>query len=122
MKSKSTGLQHFFDATKYSTQGLKAACSETAFKHHLAVLVPLSLLLIFLPFDASTKALLLASHLFLLILELLNTAIETTIDRISEEHHVLSGKAKDLGSAVVFLGIAIVAILWLGAIFQHLFY
>ena len=110
---------HILSAIKYSIQGLKVAWQETAFKHHLLVLVPLSLLLLFLPFSIVLKAMLLASHIFALLVEVLNTAIEKVVDRIGDEYHPLLGDAKDLGSTAVMAAISIVVILWLGVIVDY---
>lgn len=60
------------------------------------------------------RLLLIGSCLIVLIVELLNSAIETTVDRVSDEHHELSGRAKDLGSAAVFVSLVLVAIVWSG--------
>ncbi|MCW5212775.1 diacylglycerol kinase [Desulfobulbus sp. TB] len=101
-------------AYSYSMQGLKAA-----FRHEAAFSEELLLIAIMLPIgmwvsDNNTERSLLIGSLFLiLIIELLNSAIEAVVDRIGSEHHELSGRAKDLGSAAVFLTLVNAAIIWL---------
>lgn len=95
-------------------QGLQAA-----FRHEAAFSEELLLIAIMLPIgmwasDNNTERTLLIGSLFLiLIVELLNSAIEAVVDRIGSEHHELSGRAKDLGSAAVFLTLVNAAIIWL---------
>ncbi len=112
-KSRS-GLVRIWRATSYSWQGFAAALRhEHAFRQELmlcAVLLPLA---IWLPVTAVERALLIASLLLVLIVELLNSAIEAVVDRVSLENHELSKRAKDFGSAAVFLSLTIVALVWL---------
>jgi diacylglycerol kinase (ATP) len=109
-----TGLQRLVNATRYSLAGLAAAAKhEDAFRQELmlaVVLVPLGLW--FGP-SGTGKALLVGSVLLVLIVELLNSAIEATVDRISLEDHSLAKRAKDIGSAAVMLSLANVAVTWL---------
>jgi diacylglycerol kinase (ATP) len=109
-----TGLQRLVNATRYSLAGLAAATkNEDAFRQELmlaVVLVPLGLW--FGPSGAG-KALLVGSVLVVLMVELLNSAIEATVDRISLEDHSLAKRAKDIGSAAVMLSLANVAVVWL---------
>jgi diacylglycerol kinase (ATP) len=102
-----------FRAARYSWQGLRhAARHESAFRQELAiatVLVPLGL---WLGQSGVEKALLIGSVLLVLIVELLNTAIEAAINRIGPEQHPLSGQAKDMGSAAVFIALLSAAITW----------
>ena len=111
-KSKS-GLQRIWRATFYSAEGFRAALRhEHAFRQELllcAVLLPFAL---FLPLIAMERAVLIAALLLLLIVELLNSAIEAIVDRVSLENHDLSKRAKDLGSAAVFLSLTVVAVTW----------
>jgi diacylglycerol kinase (ATP) len=72
-------------------------------------LIPLSMVL---PISALSTALLIASVLLVMIVEILNSAVETIVDRISKDHHFLSKKAKDMGSAAVFLSLVNVVIVW----------
>jgi len=109
-----TGLQRVLNATRYSLEGFAAAARhEDAFRQELmlaAVLVPLGL---WLGNDGAERALLVGSMLFVLAVELLNSAIEATVDRVSLEDHLLAKRAKDLGSAAVMMSLATVAAIWL---------
>lgn len=108
-----TGLQRVWNALFYSLEGLKAAFRhEDAFRQEVA----LSLLLIptafFLPASGTGKALMVASVLLVLIIELINSAIEATVDRISLDRHRLAKRAKDIGSAAVLVGLVNVVLVW----------
>ena len=108
-----TGLRRVWNAMFYSLAGFRAALQhEDAFRQELLlaiVLIPLALLL---PVSAVGKALMVASVLLVLIVELLNSAIEATVDRISLENHQLAKRAKDIGSAAVFVSLANVVVVW----------
>lgn len=108
-----TGFQRLWNACGYTLAGLRAAYQhEDAFRTeiHLAVaLVPLAL---WLPATHVGKALLLGSLLLVLIIELLNSAIEAAVDRISLDHHELAKRAKDIGSAAVFISIINMLVVW----------
>lgn len=107
------GLARVGRAIGYSLEGLRAAWrSEAAFRQEAIgamVLVPLAFLI---PVPLPLRAALAASVLLVLVVELLNSAIEAAIDRISTERHALSKRAKDTGSAAVLVAIAIAAITW----------
>ena len=108
-----TGLQRLINATRYSMSGLAAAAkNEDAFRVELmaaAVLVPLGL---WLGPTGVGKALLVGSVLFVLVVELLNSAVEATVDRISLEDHRLAKRAKDIGSAAVMISLVNAAAVW----------
>jgi diacylglycerol kinase (ATP) len=108
-----TGLRRLRNALGYSLAGLRAAYAcEDAFRQevHLAlVLIPLAF---YLPAGGIGRALMVGSVLLVLIVELLNSAIEATVDRISLDHHLLAKRAKDIGSAAVFFALANVAVVW----------
>jgi diacylglycerol kinase (ATP) len=108
-----TGLQRVLNATRYSLEGFAAAARhEDAFRQELmlaAVLVPLGL---WLGNDGVERALLACSVLLVLVVELLNSAVEATVDRVSLEDHQLAKRAKDLGSAAVMLSLVTVAAVW----------
>ena len=108
-----TGLRRIWNAFGYSLAGLRAAYKhEDAFRQelHLAlILIPLAL---WLPATHIGKALMIASVLLVLIIELINSAIEATVDRISLENHDLAKRAKDIGSAAVFVSLMNVLITW----------
>ncbi|MDH3320755.1 MAG: diacylglycerol kinase [Betaproteobacteria bacterium] len=109
-----TGLQRIFNATRYSLAGVAAAARhEAAFRQELllaVVLVPLGL---WLGADGFERSLLVGSVLMVLVVELLNSAIEAVVDRVSLEDHDLAKRAKDYGSAAVMLSLATTGIVWL---------
>ncbi len=113
MQHKNTGLRRIILAARYSWQGLVAAYqSEAAFRQELlacALLLPIACWVEATPAE---RALLVASLFIVLIVELLNSAIEALVDRVGTEHHELSGKAKDIGSAAVFMALMLVAVVW----------
>ncbi|MGS0536608.1 diacylglycerol kinase [Pseudoalteromonas sp. SaAl2] len=112
-KPNGIGLGRIIKATKCSIKGFKAAFKEeSAFRTELAlgiVLLPLSFW-----FAQSPQhwVILIVSFLFLLVVELLNSAIEALTDRVGVEYHVLSGRAKDIASAAVSLALLILMIVW----------
>ena len=115
MSRNDTGpLQHVINATRYSFQGLRHAwVNEAAFRYEiyvLAVALPAAWLL---GKGAVERALMIGSVLLVVVVELINSAIETTVDRVSKDQHELSGRAKDMGSAAVFISIVLAAIVWL---------
>ena len=113
-----TGLRRIWNALFYSFEGLKAAYRhEDAFRQEVWLalgLIPLALLL---PASATGKALMIASVLVVLIVELLNSAVEATVDRVSLENHRLAKRAKDIGSAAVLFSLINVAVVWLLVLF-----
>ncbi|MBR1600857.1 MAG: diacylglycerol kinase [Alphaproteobacteria bacterium] len=116
MKSGDTGLKRILKAFVYSYNGfLSAFKSEAAFRQDLAVFFVFSAIAIILNITILHKIIMISALLLILILELVNTAIETIIDRISPDYHELSKKAKDIGSLLVLLSF-INAILWWGGI------
>lgn len=108
-----TGFRRILNAFGYSLAGLRAAYQhEDAFRQELylaLILIPLAL---WLPATHIGKALMIASVLLVLIIELINSAIEATVDRISLENHDLAKRAKDIGSAAVFVSLINVLITW----------
>jgi len=108
------GLRRIALATRYSVEGLIVAVKgEAAFRQELALAVVFVPLGIWLGDDGVQRALLVGSVLMVLIVELLNSAVEAAVDRISEERHPLAKRAKDLGSAAVMLALAMAAVVWL---------
>ena len=108
-----TGLKRVWNAFFYSLDGFKAAWKhEDAFRQEsllALLLIPLALLLT----DAALeRALMIASVLLVLIVELVNSAIEATVDRISLESHQLAKRAKDIGSAAVLIALVNVLVVW----------
>jgi len=109
-----TGIRRIISAARNSLAGLAAALRhEDAFRQELilaAILIPLGF---FFGVNGLERALLVGSVLLVLIVELLNTAIEATVDRVSLEVHPLAKRAKDLGSAAVMLSLVLAASVWL---------
>ena len=113
MKPGASGLRRIIDATGYSWLGLKAAFKhESAFRQELLLCLILMPLAVWFAETGIELALLLGSLLLILIVELLNSAIEVVVDRFGGELHELSGRAKDIGSAAVFLSLVNAAITW----------
>ena len=112
-----TGVRRLVAATGYSLAGFRACFRhEEAFRQEVllaCVLVPLGL---WLGENGAARALLVASVLLVPLVELLNSAIEATVDRFGPERHELSGRAKDIGSAAVFLAIVIAAAVWVAVL------
>ncbi len=112
-KPGNTGFRRVVNATFYSIAGLRAAWrNEAAFRQEcvgVALLIPIA---VWLGQNAVQRTLLLSSCVLVLIVELLNTAVEFVVDRVGTDHHELSGRAKDLGSAAVFTSIALAILVW----------
>ncbi len=112
-KPGNTGIRRIIRATRFSAQGFAHAWQhEAAFRQEIALAVVLMPLAFWLGRTGFERFMLIICCVFVLIVELLNSAIEAAIDRFGEEHHELSGRAKDLGSAAVFLSLVIVAATW----------
>lgn len=108
-----TGLKRLVYATRYSMMGFRAAWThEAAFRQELILCVVLVPAAFWLGMDGVQRALLISSLLVVLITELLNSAVEAAIDRFGDERHPLSGRAKDLGSAAVFVALLLVVVVW----------
>ncbi|CZF80529.1 MULTISPECIES: diacylglycerol kinase [Grimontia] len=113
MKPNKTGLKRVLYATGYSFQGLRAAWNnEAAFRQELVLLIVMTTLSFFLPVTKVEQLLMVASLFIVVIVELINSAIEAVVDRIGPERHELSGRAKDIGSAAVFISLLLVVITW----------
>ncbi|MFD2366498.1 diacylglycerol kinase [Pseudoduganella sp. GCM10020061] len=120
-KSKS-GLRRVLDAFGYSVEGVKAAWRhEFAFRQEIVVVVFATLVALALPVSAFQKLMMIVVLLLVLMVELVNSAIEAVVDRVSLERHPLSKRAKDLGSAAVAMAIIIAALTW-GTILFTRFY
>ncbi|MDO8827444.1 diacylglycerol kinase [Methylophaga sp.] len=111
---KHTGYKRLFYAFGFSFQGLVAALRiEIAFRQAFLVLIIASGFSFFLDVSAVERLALIVSLLLLVLVEALNSAIECVVDRISPEHHLLSGRAKDYGSLAVLIAIIIALATWL---------
>lgn len=117
-KPGNTGIKRIINAAGYSLKGLIAA-----FKHEAAFRQELTLVLLLVPAafwlgeTSVERSILIACLILVLIIELLNSAIEAVVDRIGSEHHELSGRAKDIGSAAVLISLINVAVIWTIIIF-----
>ncbi|RFO97087.1 diacylglycerol kinase [Rhodoferax lacus] len=114
------GLSRVWHATGYSIAGLRAGWSETAFRQEAIAALVLLPLAFWLGRNWTEIALLTGSVIALMVVELLNTAIETAIDRIGPEWNHLSKRAKDMGSAAVLLSLVFCSGVWLAALYQRL--
>ncbi len=120
-KTGVTGIKRIINAAGYSWLGLKAAYKhESAFRQEFwsaFILIPLGF---YLGHDWAQKAALICSVLFVLVVELLNSGIEAVVDRIGDEPHKLSGRAKDMGSAAVLIALVIAVLVWASVLIDNL--
>ena len=114
-----TGLNRIIHAGGYSIQGLKAGWGETAFRQEAIAAIFLVPAAFWLGRNWVETALLAGTVLIVMIVELLNTGIETAIDRIGPEWHALSKRAKDMGSAAVLLSLLLCGGVWAAALLQR---
>lgn len=113
MKPSNTGIKRITSAVRYSIQGLTFAWkNEEAFRQEFIMSVVLLIGATFLSESAIEYIILIVPVFIVLIVELLNSAIEAVVDRISDEKHRLSGAAKDTGSAAVFVSVLLLIIVW----------
>ena len=120
--NQNTGIKRVYNAFFYSMAGLSAAWkNETAFRQESVLAILLIPFAFWLGQSASKIGLLILPIFIVLIVELLNSAIEAAIDRISDERHELSKRAKDIASAAVFISLVLVAIIWGLVIFERLY-
>lgn len=122
MKSTKRGIPRILNAFKYSYDGfISAFKSEEALRQDVFVFVIFTIIALFLPICFFKQAILISSLLFIVFAELTNTAIEVVIDRISEEYHELSKKAKDIGSCLVLLSFINAILIW-GSVLYVVFF
>ena len=120
-KPGKTGLARVIDAWGYSIQGLRATWKhEAAFRQESIAVLLLAPCAFTVAATLTQVALLLASLFAVLAAEMINSAIESVVDRIGDEHHELAGRAKDQGSALVFIAIAAAIVVWLVVITERL--
>lgn len=113
MKPGKTGLARIIDAAGYSLKGLRFAWkNEAAFRQECLLVLVLIPLAFRVGGNAVQTALLIGSCVVVLVVELLNTAIEAVVDRIGDEYHILAGSAKDVGSAAVLISLLQVLMVW----------
>ncbi|MGR5095276.1 diacylglycerol kinase [Vibrio maritimus] len=117
---KNTGLKRVIYAARYSWYGLIAAWkNEAAFRQECVALLLAVIVAFSLDVSLFAKAALVGSVIFVMIVELMNSAVEAVVDRVGLERHELSGRAKDLGSAAVFLAIGLALIVWISILWMH---
>lgn len=122
LKPNGLGIKRIFKVTYCSYLGFKAAfMEEAAFRQELLLSIILLPISFWLASSVLHWALLVSTLLIILIVELLNSAIEALTDRVSTERHVLSGRAKDMGSAAVTLSLMILTIVWGASLYIKLF-
>ena len=108
-----TGLRRLINAFGYSVAGTLAAFKhEDAFRQEVVLAVVLTPVALYFGETAIHQALMISSLLFIIVVELLNSSIEATVDRISVKHHKLAKRAKDIGSAAVFFSLINAAVIW----------
>lgn len=113
MANNVTGLTRIIKAAGYSWKGIRAAWqNEAAFRQEAVAVVIAIIIACWLDVDAITRVLLIGSVALVIIVEILNSALEAVVDRIGSEMHPLSGRAKDMGSAAVFLTILLAIFVW----------
>ena len=121
-KPDNTGLMRVVRAARYSAQGLVDAWRyESAFRQEFTLTLIMTPLALWLGRTAMERTLLIVTCLMVLVVELLNSAVEAAIDRHGDELHELSGRAKDLGSAAVMVSLAIVVMVWGVVIYERFF-
>ena len=120
MKSTDKGLKRILKAFTYSFDGFKSAFkSEEALRQETFLCIILFVISLLLKITYVEKLLLISSLFLIIIMELVNTAIEVVIDRISENYHILSKKAKDIGSLLVLIAFLYTIIIWLIIILKN---
>lgn len=119
-KTGATGINRLINAARFSWLGYKAG-----YKHEEAIRQETLLCIVFIPValylgeTPLDKALLISSLLFILLVELLNSAIEAVVDRIGDEIHELSGRAKDMGSTAVVIALVMAVVVWVGVLWPE---
>lgn len=113
LASSLTDVGRIVRAAGYSASGLRAALrKEAAFRQEVILFVVLAPLGAWFGHNGIERSLLIGSLVLVLIVELLNSGLEVAVDRISKKHHKLSGRAKDMGSAAVYLSLLLVVLVW----------
>lgn len=121
MASSTTGLTRIIKAAGYSWKGLKAAwINEAAFRQEGVSSVVAIGIACWLDVDPITRILLIGSVVLVMIVEILNSAIEALVDRVGTDYHELSGRAKDMGSAAVLIAIILAVVTWGTLLWSHL--
>ncbi|MGK9173591.1 diacylglycerol kinase [Yokenella regensburgei] len=120
MANNTTGITRIIKAAGYSWKGVRAAwINEAAFRQEAVAVILAIIIACFLDVDAITRVLLIGSVVLVMIVEILNSAIEAVVDRIGAEFHELSGRAKDMGSAAVLMAILVAIFTWVSLLWSH---
>ncbi len=118
-KESGSGFTRLFNAFGWSMAGLRSAFKhEAAFRQEVLLFLVLAPLAFWLGENGIERGLMLGSLLLVLIVEIINSAIEAVVDRFGPEHHPLAGRAKDMGSAAVFLALLNALLIWAFILFQ----
>ncbi|CCJ86381.1 diacylglycerol kinase [Cronobacter dublinensis] len=121
MANNTKGLTRIIKAAGYSWKGLSAAWkNEAAFRQEAVAVIAAIIIACWLDVDPMTRVMLISSVMLVMIVEILNSAIEAVVDRIGPEFHELSGRAKDMGSAAVLMSIILALFVWGTLLWQHL--
>ena len=121
MANNVTGIQRIVNAAGYSWQGLRAAWQhEAAFRQEAIAALVAIVVACWLDVDVISRVLMIGSVVLVIIVEILNSAIEAVVDRIGQERHPLAGRAKDMGSAAVLLAILLALFIWIALLWSHL--
>jgi diacylglycerol kinase (ATP) len=121
MANNTTGLTRIIKAAGYSWKGIRAAWNnEAAFRQEGVAVAVAIIIACWLDVDPITRVLLIGSVMLVMIVEILNSAIEAVVDRIGTDFHELSGRAKDMGSAAVLMAIIVALFTWVTLLWGHL--
>ncbi|MTD28975.1 diacylglycerol kinase [Erwinia sorbitola] len=121
MANNVTGLTRIIKAAGYSWKGILAAWQhEAAFRQEAIAAIVAVIVACWLDVDAITRVLLIGSVVMVIVVEIINSAIEAVVDRIGSELHPLSGRAKDMGSAAVLLTILLAIFVWIMLLVPYL--
>lgn len=118
--NKATGIARIIKATGYSLNGLRSVWRhEAAFRQEVALAIVATAIAGVLPVAPVEKLLLIGALVLVVLFELVNSAIEAVVDRIGTEHHELSGRAKDIGSAAVFVALIFAVVVWIAILWPR---
>ena len=120
LQKQRTGLNRMWHAFLFSLQGLRTGWGETAFRQEVLAALLAIPAAFWLGRTWFETALLCATVVWVMVVELLNTAVESVVDRVGTEWHALAKRAKDLGSAAVLLSLLLCACVWIAAFYQRL--
>ena len=120
MANNTTGFTRIIKAAGYSWKGVRAAwINEAAFRQESVAVILAIIIACWLDIDTMTRVLLIGSVTLVMIVEILNSAIEAVVDRIGSEFHELSGRAKDMGSAAVLMSMLLALFTWIALLWSH---